>query len=155
MNNLVLSTQHDTNATLISNIFIDKYMPSANGEFVKIYIYLLRAVANSFLNVSISSMADNFNQTEADVIRALKYWHKNGVLQLSFDDKQQPCGITLCNLLADGNICATTYEDTALTTKQYEQEKNNFDSRCRTRAGCSRILDFRKEECTGQGRLRD
>ena len=61
MNNLVLSTQHDTNATLISNIFIDKYMPSANGEFVKIYIYLLRAVANSFLNVSISSMADNFN----------------------------------------------------------------------------------------------
>ena len=124
MNNLVLSTQHDTNATLISNIFIDKYMPSANGEFVKIYIYLLRAVANSFLNVSISSMADNFNQTEADVIRALKYWHKNGVLQLSFDDKQQPCGITLCNLLADGNICATTYEDTALTTKQYEQEES-------------------------------
>ena len=28
--------------TFISNSFLDFYMPSANGEFVKIYLYLLR-----------------------------------------------------------------------------------------------------------------
>ena len=28
--------------TFISNRFLDGYMPSANGEFVKIYLYLLR-----------------------------------------------------------------------------------------------------------------
>ena len=29
-------------ATILSNIFIDRFMPKANGEFVKVYIYLLR-----------------------------------------------------------------------------------------------------------------
>lgn len=29
-------------ATILSNIFIDHFMPKANGEFVKVYIYLLR-----------------------------------------------------------------------------------------------------------------
>ena len=28
--------------------FIDEYMPEANGEFVKIYLYLLRALGSSF-----------------------------------------------------------------------------------------------------------
>ncbi len=124
MNNLVLSTQYDTNVTLVSNIFIDKYMPDANGEFVKIYIYLLRAIANTTLNISISSMADIFNQTEADVIRALKYWHKNGVIQLSFDENKQPCGITLCNLACDASICATTYEETTIATAQAQVENS-------------------------------
>ena len=26
--------------TILSNTFIDNYMPEANGEFVKVYIYL-------------------------------------------------------------------------------------------------------------------
>ena len=86
MNNLVLTTQYDTNATLVSNIFIDKYMPDANGEFVKIYIYILRSISDATVNVSISGMADIFNQTEADVIRALKYWGKQNVIQLSYDN---------------------------------------------------------------------
>ena len=28
--------------TLVANEFIDRYMPSANGEYVKVYLYLLR-----------------------------------------------------------------------------------------------------------------
>ena len=98
MNNLVLTTQYDTNATLVSNIFIDKYMPDANGEFVKIYIYILRSISDATVNVSISGMADIFNQTEADVIRALKYWGKQNVIQLSYDNSHNISGITLCNL---------------------------------------------------------
>ncbi len=129
MNNLTLSTKHDTNATLISNIFIDKYMPDANGEFVKIYIYLLRVVANSSSDVSVSSMADIFNQTEADVIRALKYWDKNGVLQLSFDNEQQPCGITLCNLALDDNASVTTYEEADTTSTTQDVDVKESDSK--------------------------
>lgn len=43
--------------TLIENKFIDEYMPSADGEFVKLYLYLLRC-AGSGTEVSVSSMAD-------------------------------------------------------------------------------------------------
>ena len=103
MNNLVLTTQYDTNATLVSNIFIDKYMPDANGEFVKIYIYILRSISDATVNVSISGMADIFNQTEADVIRALKYWGKQNVIQLSYDNSHNISGITLCNLAFSDN----------------------------------------------------
>ena len=99
MNNLTISTQYDTNATLISNTFIDRYMSQANGEFVKIYIYLLRSVSDCASGISISGMADTFNQTEADVIRALKYWCKNGIIALTLDKAaNEITGITLCDL---------------------------------------------------------
>ena len=29
-------------ASLVPDAFIDSYMPQANGEFVKVYLYLLR-----------------------------------------------------------------------------------------------------------------
>ena len=31
-----------TEATLVANEFIDRYMAAANGEYVKVYLYLLR-----------------------------------------------------------------------------------------------------------------
>ena len=32
--------------TFVSNRFLDLYMPKANGEFVKIYLYLLRCCSS-------------------------------------------------------------------------------------------------------------
>lgn len=60
-------------------------MPEANGEFVKIYIYLLRCIADAQLEITIQLLADKFNQTENDVIRALRYWDKQGLLELGFN----------------------------------------------------------------------
>ena len=37
--------------TILSNTFIDNYMPEANGEFVKVYIYLLRALSSRWQTV--------------------------------------------------------------------------------------------------------
>ncbi len=107
MERLVLTTQYDTNSTLISNIFIDRYMSAANGEFVKIYLYLLRSLSDANLTVSIASMADIFNQTEADVIRALKYWHKQGVVQLTVQNSSI-AGITICNLASSNDTTANS-----------------------------------------------
>ena len=33
--------------TILSNTFIDNYMPEDNGEFVKVYIYLLRELSSA------------------------------------------------------------------------------------------------------------
>lgn len=86
MNKLTLSTQFANRSTELSNEFIDNYMPLANGEFVKVYIYLLRCVSDNQTTISVSGLADFFNQTEADIMRALKYWDKAGAIQLIFNN---------------------------------------------------------------------
>lgn len=73
--------------TTVSNQFIDKYMPSANGEFVKIYLYLLR-MTESCSSLSLEAIADIFDCTERDVVRALRYWEKAGILKLTFENRK-------------------------------------------------------------------
>ena len=63
--------------TLVPDIFIDTYMVEANGEYVKVYLYILRHQPEK---ITIGGIADALNYTEADVQRALKYWRKAGVL---------------------------------------------------------------------------
>ena len=63
--------------TAVSNTFIDEYMGTASGEYVKVYLYLLRHAGES---VEIPDIADALNHTEADVRRALAYWERDGVL---------------------------------------------------------------------------
>ena len=80
--------------TLLVDDFIDYYMPRANGDFVKIYLYLLRMMSAG-LTTSISDIADKFNHTEKDVVRALKYWEKCRLLSLEYDDAKNLSGIQL------------------------------------------------------------
>lgn len=64
-------------ATMVSNEFIDGYMASANGEYLKEYLYLLR---HQDQDVTVTMIADALNHTEADVNRAIAYWKRAGVL---------------------------------------------------------------------------
>ncbi len=79
-----LHLQSDSGVTLIENVFIDQYMAGANGEFVKLYLYLLRC-AGTGRDLSVSSIADFFDHTEKDVRRALSYWEKMQLLKLQYD----------------------------------------------------------------------
>lgn len=82
--------------TTISNEFIDSYMLQANGEFVKVYLYLLRITQNERA-ISLSSIADAFDYTERDITRALRYWEKAGLLNLTFENSKLT-GIAFCSL---------------------------------------------------------
>ena len=81
-----------TDSTVISNRFIDEYMKAANDAQLKIYLYLLRMMSASRAT-SISDIADIFNYTEKDVMRALKYWEKNQLLTLDLDEHKNVIGI--------------------------------------------------------------
>ncbi len=73
--------------TIIPNNFIDEYMVKANGEFVKIYLYVQSQIqANREQNLSLSVIADKFECTEKDVQRAFAYWEREGLLSLETDD---------------------------------------------------------------------
>ena len=71
---ILLKRDSSMAATYVPNTFIDKYMTHADGEFVKIYLYLLRCMNSPDTPFSISGTADKFDHTEKDVRRALKYW---------------------------------------------------------------------------------
>lgn len=72
-----------SDSTMVSNLFIDEYMKSANDAQIKIYLYLLR-VMGAHKTTSVSDLADQFNHTEKDVVRSLRYWEKKGLLDLTF-----------------------------------------------------------------------
>lgn len=97
-----ISSDIATSFTTVSDIFIDQYMPKANGEFVKVYLYLLRATGSGAGIATISEIADHFSNTEADIIRALNYWASEGILQLQSDADGQIMGINLCSLSVSG-----------------------------------------------------
>lgn len=84
MNKLTLSSRCNSGYTAISNSFISNYVPDSNGEFVKVYLYLLYLISSGNTSISVSLLADTFNQTEADIMRALRYWDKCDVLSLTF-----------------------------------------------------------------------
>ena len=92
---LTLQNASVPEVTLLSNTFIDFYMPEANGEFVKVYIYLLRSLSQAPVSFSLAQMADRLLCTERDILRALKYWAKQGLLSLDFTDNKKLCGIAL------------------------------------------------------------
>lgn len=73
--------------TVVPNKFIDTYMPEANGEFVKVYLYLLQCVQSHSYICTVSAIADHFNHTEKDVVRALNYWQKQGLLALELNSE--------------------------------------------------------------------
>ncbi len=80
--------------TLVSNQFIDRFLPEANGEFVKVYLFLIRLVSEG-RELSVSYMADRLNNTEKDVLRAFKYWEKMKLLRLEFGAGQELLGLEL------------------------------------------------------------
>ena len=83
--------------TIVPNRFIDEFMPQANDAQLKIYLYLLRTM-NAGRPLDIPEIADAFNHTEKDVMRALKYWEKRGVLRLEYDTARTLTGIRLSDL---------------------------------------------------------
>lgn len=98
MSKLIFDRGNFTDFTSVSNVFIDEYMAGANGEFIKIYLYLLRLVSSGDEDISITRMADKFQMLEADVVRALQYWSQQNLITLSFDEENKISGIRLESL---------------------------------------------------------
>ncbi len=97
MKTITISTENSETYSSISNFFIDYYMTDANGEFVKVYLYLVRLLSNS-PKISIAEIADHFNLTEKDICRAIKYWISRDVLKLNYDGRGKLNGIVLLPL---------------------------------------------------------
>lgn len=97
MGYITISAKNRETYSSISNFFIDYYMTDANGDFVKIYLYLVRLMSSSG-PVAVSDIADHFNFTEKDICRAIKYWISKGVMELVYAPSGEPTGVNLLPL---------------------------------------------------------
>ena len=95
MKTLTLKNKFQTNVTLVTNDFIDNYMIQANGEFVKVYLFLLRHLDDPCSSLTISTIADCLNNTENDILRAFRFWESEGLLSLEKDEEGRIIGIEL------------------------------------------------------------
>lgn len=111
--------------TQISNQFIHKFLPKADGSFIKVYLYLLMIEQHSDANTNftIDTLADSLECSEGDICRALKYWVKEGVLELSFSSSNEKdiTGITILpipnsfDLDTNTNASVTYNSDTTIS----------------------------------------
>lgn len=90
MKELKLTKYVQTNATVLDNEFIDHYMVRANGEYIKVYLLLLRHMNQSSGYLSVSELADLLECTEKDILRALRYWKSEGLLDYLDDTPDDP-----------------------------------------------------------------
>lgn len=120
-----ISSDIATSFTTVSDIFIDQYMPKANGEFVKVYLYLLRATGSGAGIATISEIADHFSNTEADIIRALNYWASEGILQVQTGAYGQIMGINLCSLSVSGMQAAQSNIQSAVADNAAQNNLQN------------------------------
>ena len=120
-----ISSDIATSFTTVSDIFIDQYMPKANGEFVKVYLYLLRATGSWAGIATISEIADHFSNTEADIIRALNYWASEGILQVQTGADGQIIGVNLCSLSVSGMQAAQSNIQSAVADNAAQNNLQN------------------------------
>ena len=93
-------------------------MATANGEYVKVYLYILRHQNKE--DLSLEQIADALNHTEADVKRAINYWQKAGVLENAQENPSESILIeqnrTNCSM--DIEVTSTVDKETAAAQVQ-------------------------------------
>ena len=88
MDKISLTQEYTQNITILPNDFIDHHMGKADGEYVKIYLMILR-FAGRGLPLSPDQLADALELTRKDVIRAIRYWEKEGLLSLETEKQKK------------------------------------------------------------------
>jgi DnaD/phage-associated family protein len=94
MQEISLRSGKSISFTHVSNEFIDCYMADASGEFVKIYLWLLRCLQSGKC-FSLSACADLLHLVESDIIRAIEYWEKKGLLNVARNNEGAITEITI------------------------------------------------------------
>ena len=94
---MVLKSEISVGQTPVPNLFIEEYMPQASGTCIKVYLCLLRLQGQDF---TVASLADMLDNAERDVIRALRYWKKQGLIALTEDEAGEITELSLLDIAA-------------------------------------------------------
>ncbi len=85
----ITSSGLNTGVTIIPNSFIDNYLADADGRDLKVFLYLMRYSYVPEADISLSKMADTLDYTPNQILKALRNWQKNGLLDFALNDKKE------------------------------------------------------------------
>lgn len=123
MGNFKITKAGYQSVTCVSDYFIENFMPLANGDYVKIYLYLLHCVKSEKM-LSVSSMADLFQCTENDIKRALKYWESKQLLHMEENASREITALMLTDLPQQTQPAPT--EEVTISTEHDIPEKKGY-----------------------------
>ncbi|WP_313163212.1 DnaD domain protein [Sedimentibacter sp.] len=84
--------QIDLGDTPIENIFINDYMPVADGTYVKVYIMGYKYAKDKQYNFNNETISKNLKFPLSDVLRAWDYWEEEGIIiKHQTDDEYNYC----------------------------------------------------------------
>lgn len=83
MNFILETTDMDLGDTPIENIFINDYMPMANGTYVKVYLLGFKYAhdKDDKIEVTNQTIAKHLEIPLEDVLRAWDFWEKKGIIK--------------------------------------------------------------------------
>lgn len=122
MSEINLNVTVNTNATIISNAFIERFINDANASHIRFYLYLMYYSKNH-RSFSISNACDFLDDSERDVIRSINYWEKQGVFKVTRTDKNTITSISISDpSISDYEVEAAPASEEA-KTEEIEAEE--------------------------------
>lgn len=85
MSTLIFREDPNQFTTPIPDSFITHHMLSANGVYVKVYLYVFHAYYHRIPDFSLAKAAKELNILESEVLEALRHWNAGGALRLSYN----------------------------------------------------------------------
>ena len=127
MKTLTLTNQAKKTVTVLENEFIDRYMPKANGEYVKVYLMLLRHLDESASLPAPSRLADLLECTEKDILRAFKYWEGQGLLEYKEEAPDRSLQAEVSPSEASLTVAPVSGTDKSVNTRKHGNRKEFKD----------------------------
>lgn len=123
METIQFSSQLKNDFLLLPGAFVDNYIQKANGEYVKVYLYLFRTISTN-RKLSLEKMAEDLDHTQRDIVRALYYWDKEQLIRLGFNSKQEVTNIVLLPIdAASVNLNSNVVKEKEVTIPQQHQQE--------------------------------
>jgi len=109
------TTEVDFGSTSIENIFINDFMPGAQGTYVKVYLMGYKYACDKDFGVKISNkmLSRHLNLPIEDVLRAWDFWESKGIIRKLPSDKSDTSDfgiefLSLRQLFVDNNFQSNT-----------------------------------------------
>lgn len=119
-------TNIDLGDTPVENIFIDDFMPAADGNYVKVYLLGYKYACNQDSSTPFSNehIARALGMLLSDVLKAWDYWEKVGIIKKHYIDENNKDNFTveflnLKQLVIDNIYRPITKEDMTYQAKGY------------------------------------
>lgn len=107
--------------TLISNHFIDNYLAEADGNSIKVYLYLLRIISRQTEHISIEAITRNCALSKREVLNAFSYWEQKGLLATQTDHAGTLSGLRLFEPAERLTAAAAATQESGLSAETFPE----------------------------------